>query len=695
MKDHARILVVEDDIFYRQYLVELLRSRGMIVDELGEGQLVYPFVATTKPDLVILDLFMSDRDGFAITTDLKNDPATLHIPIIILTGSVEHSDIIRCLELGADDFISKNCKGYELFLRINAHLRAKRLYDQLRGERDRVNTILEVTRTAASSLDQKKILDEICLKLQRSLRLAHCQLVQFSADSEEMLVLSTTVDERVFEQPLDLREYPEIADAIGTRRAVVYNHVWDDPQLATLFAARTEDNTWDAVAVVPIFSGGKLLGVLHIQANRGKEGFLDEEIKICEGIADSAGNVLKNAALYLTVLNKKNTLEQAYQQKYHELEETNRQLAEAIRLKDDFLSICSHDIKSPLHILIGHANLLLGGRMGDLADLQTKSIAAIKRQGTRVTKLVDDLLDLRKIEEENIEVNRVPGDVNRHLIEWCENQESAAQERNIALRCEAAPTAPGVNTDWVLLRQLIENLLLNAIKFSDRGATITTRIEEAENIVSISVIDEGIGIEPADIERVFEKFYTTRRPGISRGSGLGLAIVRRITDILGGTLTVESTPGVGSKFTLHLPKSKIAAPWPLLTTHSDQRSSERDYKILTIDDEADARDLLRLLLHDKFSLAFAEDGMQGVIAAREFRPDLILMDLNMPRLNGLEATRRLKSHPMTRSIPIIIVSSTRNQEQKLECFSAGADDFIQKPFEPAELNARINVHLRG
>lgn len=148
----------------------------------------------------------------------------------------------------------------------------------------------------------------------------------------------------------------------------------------------------------------------------------------------------------------------------------------------------------------------------------------------------------------------------------------------------------------------------------------------------------------------------------------------------------------GSTFRAHLPiLAEEEAP---ISTDRELELTPR-HKILTIDDEEDARELIRVLLDKKFELYFAEDGMLGVIRAREVRPDLILMDLNMPRLDGLEATRRLKGNLMTRNIPIIMVSSTRDQGRKLDCFRAGADDFIHKPFEPAELEARIRVHVRS
>ncbi|MCA9521938.1 MAG: response regulator [Myxococcales bacterium] len=669
--DSASILVVEDDDFYREYLGELLKSRGLEVRWLADGSVVCRQVEGEPPDLIILDLFMTGRDGISITRELKSNPATWHIPIIILTGSVEHSDLIRCLESGADDFINKNCKGYELFLRINAHLRVKRLHDELRIERDNLNTILDVTRTASSSLDYKKMLDLTVHRLTHLLGLALCDIVQLGGASP--VLLSTSRNDEIFEQEVDAESYPGLLQVERTHEA---------------YLAEAPDTDGLHVAIVPLISAGLLLGALYLRSPRP---FGENDLKICTGIADSVANVLKNAQLYIHVLAEKNRLEEAYQQKYEELDESNRKLAEAVRLKDDFLSICSHDIKSPLHIMLGHTSLLLSGRMGDLDQTQHRSLQAVRRQGSRVLKMVDDLLELRKVQDERIELTLVRGHLERQIADWCEQLAPESRERGVTLQFDPPAGEIVLKSDWVLLREMVWNLVQNAIKFSHDDGCVRVSVLRAGDMAVISVSDDGIGISEDERARIFERFYTGRRPGIKRGTGLGLAIVKSIVERLGGYLTVESVLNEGSTFNAHLP---ILAEEEIPVSIDREFDAVPRHKILTIDDEEDARELIRVLLEKKFELFFAEDGMLGVIRAREFRPDLILMDLNMPRLDGLEATRRLKSNLMTRNIPIIMVSSTRDQHRKLECFTAGADDFVHKPFEPAELEARIRVHLR-
>jgi DNA-binding response OmpR family regulator/signal transduction histidine kinase len=695
MQRKDRILIVEDDQYYLAYIKELLLSKNLDVIDLTDGTTAFEKVVQSRPDLVILDLYMAGKDGLQLTEELKGHPSTFQTPIIILTGSVHHEDIVKCLEAGADDFINKNCKGYELFLRINAHLREKKYFDSLKQERDYLSTVLEVTKIAASSQNFKSILDAIVAKLATFFNLDRCSIIHIEPKRKyNAYVMASSDSANLFDFPVDLQKYPEIRRVYETKEILVIQDV-EKSAIFDSIREYTKDIKWKSMMIVPLLSGGELFGVLSMRSSL-INGFGESEVRLCQGIADAIANLLKNCKLYDDVLKNKEELEKAYERKYLELEQMNLTLHEAIQLKDDFLSICSHDIKSPVNVLVGHANLLIGERLGTINEDQQKSLKSICRQGKRIAKLVDDLLVLGKIEQKDMQPNLTNGSLNKFLIDCLQNMETVAAEKNITLKYHSNENLPVARTDFVLLKELVINLLHNAIKFTDtgKGIELNATVNDDRSIV-ISVKDEGIGIAPEDLPKIFDKFYTTKRPGIQRGSGLGLAIAKRITDLLDGFLTVESKPGDGSTFNAVF-THMIAddAPSPAREKEVQVSEDNKESTILIVDDDKETIELINMILKPYFKTLVAKDGLNALITARYMQPDLILMDVQMPQINGIEATRKLKMNEITRHIPVIMVSSHGDVNVKIQSFEAGAEDYISKPFDSDELLARIRVHLR-
>ncbi|MGV7030098.1 response regulator [Methylobacterium symbioticum] len=356
---------------------------------------------------------------------------------------------------------------------------------------------------------------------------------------------------------------------------------------------------------------------------------------------------------------------------------------EANRAKSQFLANMSHELRTPLSAVIGYSEMI----QEELEDLGEASLIAdmrkIEANARHLLGLINDVLDLSKIEADRVEIYAEPFDVAEVVRDVAVTVEGLVAKKGNALQVTVAEEAGQAFTDVTKLRQCLINLLSNAAKFTENGR-IDLAVTREDGELRFAVSDTGIGMTPEQVERLFERFIqadasTTRRFG---GTGLGLSITRAFAEMLGGRITVESQEGRGTTFTLALPatlQAPEAAVAPPVEAVSDGCT------ILVIDDDAATRDLLaRFLEREGFRVAVAEDGRQGLERARALRPRAILLDVTMPRMDGWAVLRALRADPDLGATPIVMV--TVLDEQNL-AFSLGASDYLQKPIDWLSLKA--------
>ena len=361
----------------------------------------------------------------------------------------------------------------------------------------------------------------------------------------------------------------------------------------------------------------------------------------------------------------------------------------------------SHEIRTPINAVLGMANLL---RRSGVTPAQAERLDNIDAATRHLLGIINDFLDLSKIEagklvleDAVIAVDTLMGNVASIVAE-------RAQARNLTLKIEIEPFPPYLRGDPTRIQQAVLNYAANAIKFTESG-TVTLRARPYEDtdghlIGRFEVHDTGIGIPPETLKRLFGAFEqadssTTRRYG---GTGLGLVITKRLAEMMGGKVGVDSVPGKGSTFWFTvrlskvLPQHRLETSAEIMETDAEAliRRHHRDRRILLVDDEPLNLEVIQCLLEDSGLIVdAAEDGMQAIDKVRKSPYSLILMDMQMPKLNGPDATRHIRRIPGYETTPILAITANAFAEDKAHCLSAGMNDFLVKPFNPDQLFASL------
>ena len=382
----------------------------------------------------------------------------------------------------------------------------------------------------------------------------------------------------------------------------------------------------------------------------------------------------------------------------------NTELERALRVKDEFLANMSHELRTPLNAILGLSESLEEQIAGPLNEKQSKYIHTISESGHHLLELINDILDLAKIEAGEIVLDM--NKVNLHLLCQASTRMvmQMAQKKEQELTVEIDERIDLVWADERRLKQMIVNLLSNAVKFTPQGGRLGIKIqaEPSDDTVLIAVWDSGIGISDQDLERLFKPFVQldSSLARESTGTGLGLALVAQMARLHGGHIRVDSAPEKGSRFTIVLPWKPAKLTGPLVLRQTDEQANQPDAAagnkgtiLLVEDTEAVVMMLKDYLESAGYQVETANDGLDGIIQTRRLQPDLILMDVMMPGMDGLEATRRIRSEPALADIPIIGLTALAMSNDREHCLAAGMNDYLSKPVKLNELLAIIQNHL--
>jgi signal transduction histidine kinase/CheY-like chemotaxis protein len=453
---------------------------------------------------------------------------------------------------------------------------------------------------------------------------------------------------------------------------------------------------------VPIPSGGQTIGVISVQSTDQEGRFTEADQRLLSTIASAVGVAFHNARLF------------------EEASQARAAAEEADAAKSSFLSTVSHELRTPLTSVLGFAKIIrrrLEERLFPLISDEDKKVQQAKQQvidnlgvvvseGERLTKLIDDVLDLAKIEAGKFTWNMGKTSVGDVIERAISATSSLFDAKKLELVRNIAPDLPEVNGDQDRLIQVVINLISNAVKFTDGGSiTLSARLEGEEIVVGVT--DSGIGIAAGDQQKVFEKFKQvgdtlTDKP---KGTGLGLPICKEIVEFHGGRIWVESEPGKGSTFSFTLPILGHSAQLELLPIRRSvdieslvRQLRERvpshqpkDKFVLVVDDDPNIRSLLQQELTEAgYMVRLAEDGRKALALIREETPGLIILDVMMPEMNGFDVAAVLKNDPATMDIPIIILSIVEDKERG---FRLGVDRYLTKPIDTASLFHEVGALL--
>ncbi|MCL4273000.1 MAG: PAS domain S-box protein [Anaerolineales bacterium] len=381
----------------------------------------------------------------------------------------------------------------------------------------------------------------------------------------------------------------------------------------------------------------------------------------------------------------------------------NTEMENALRVKDEFLANMSHELRTPLNAILGISESLEEQIIGDLNEKQLKYVHIINESGRHLLALINDILDISKIEAGQMKLDFHP----IHVEKLCDSSlrmiKELAQKKNINVSFKIRENVHVVMGDERRLKQSIVNLLSNAVKFTEEGKHIGLEVtgDLLRNQVAITIWDTGIGIDEDDLKHLFKPFVQLDS-GLAReyqGTGLGLALVAQMIRLHGGHITVESKPGIGSRFTIILPwneeEQTASALAPGEVPHPSPVSSEkRRGKVLLVEDTDIVITLLyEYLRYRGYEVLVARNGREGILMAKSERPDLILMDVMMPIMDGVEATREIRKDNSLRNIPIVALTALAMPGDRERCLEAGMNDYMSKPIKMDELSQLVEKYI--
>ncbi|SOD91997.1 response regulator [Caenispirillum bisanense] len=652
----GRILVVDDNPTMGLLMERWLAREGHTAATAADAETAVALLHGREFDLVLLDLLMPKVSGYELLVRLKADDRCRDLPIIMISSLGDIDAIARCIEAGAEDFLQKPFNATLLKARIQAGLDRKRLHDR---ERRAVAALREERDTVAR---QRALLDTTLQAMGDGVTVV---------DADGVLQLWNPAAARIHGLPED-----------------VLRHGVTVGELVLHAAARSAAPEAAVVAEIEHW----LTSIRERRRETTDRPLLDGRIvQVTRAPMPDGGQV----ALWRDVTAEKR-LQRA-------TEEARRAAEEAARAKSEFLAVMSHEIRTPMNGVLGLLEVL--GRTRLDAE-QREAVALMSDSARTLLQLINDILDWSKIEAGKLDLERAPVDLAAVTTGAAALLTPQAGAKGVALLAEPDPALPAlVEGDAVRLRQVLYNLVGNAVKFTEDGRVrVTAAAEPAGDgraAVTLRIEDTGIGMPPEVLARLFQPFVqgdssTTRRFG---GSGLGLSICRRLVDLMGGTLTAESTPGRGSVFTVRLDLPVLAQERAAVVTPAAAPVAPaaplplRGRPVLVADDHPTNRFViarqLRLLGYRADVVA---GGREALAAWQAGDFALLITDCQMPDMDGYALARALRAAEAAAGAaprPILALTAAAMPGDAERCREAGMDDYLTKPVDLARLDAAL------
>jgi PAS domain S-box-containing protein len=527
----------------------------------------------------------------------------------------------------------------------------------LRREQRRLRetqTLLAVSRALSSTLDPTETMRRVAREIALALRAD--MVGAYLADPAHEYLWPTAgyrVPRSMLDAfrrfPIPIRNHPAIEEAWREGRAAWTDDMPHDPRVDPATYARFPHQS---DLFVPIRIKDRPVGGFFAIWWTARRGITPDEIGLLQGVSDLAGIFLENAQLY-------------------------RQAAEANRAKDEFLATLSHELRNPLGAIATAVAALDPAGAADATTARLRDI--IQRQTERLRRLLDDLLDVASVTAGKITLDRRPLDLGEAVAGCVRSLQERGRARAHVVTVRAQPVT--VDADLIRLEQIVTNLVENALKFTEAGGEIHVEASREGEQAVLRVRDTGVGIAPETLPRVFELFVQGRQP-LDRalgGLGVGLTLVRRLVEMHGGTIEVSSEgTGRGAEFVVRLPVAAAAAPPP--PGPPARRRAAAPRRILLVEDNDDARTSLALALRGLgHEVIEAGDGTRGASLAVERRPDVVLIDLGLPGMDGYEVARAIRSHPAGGAPTLVAVTGYGQLEDRRRSRDAGFDAHMLKP----------------
>jgi len=452
--------------------------------------------------------------------------------------------------------------------------------------------------------------------------------------------------------------------------------------------------------------------------NRGAFDFLTKPI-VLQDLEITTDKTLQYVKQMKAALENERSAQQAQAQLLAELESKNAQLQQLDQLKDEFIANTSHEFRTPLNGIIGIAESLIDGAAGELAEAQKSNLSMVVSSGKRLANLVNDILDFSQLKNRDLVLQRKPVDFWAIADVVLTFSRLLAASKSLAIKNEISKDIPAVDGDENRLQQIMYNLVGNAIKFTESGSvTVSAAVTGA--MLEVTVADTGLGIPADKFEDIFKSFEQVDA-SVSRlygGTGLGLSITKKLVELHGGNIRVESELGKGSRFIFTLPVSDrgsegggdrakiepdtvqeipalVENPACQVTAFAHIVPSDSQFTILVVDDEPiNLQVVANHLSRENYAIVRANSGMEALAMIQEgFKPDLILLDVMMPKMSGYEVCQKIREQFPATEIPVVMLTANTQVSNLVLGLEIGANDYLAKPISKPELLARIKTHI--
>ena len=688
-ENRPRLVWADDNADMREYVRRLLSPRYDVLT-VSDGRQALDAARSVHPDLVLADVMMPELDGLALVHELRADPTTAAIPVILLSARAGEEPRIEGLAAGADEYLHKPFSARELLARIESRLELRRLRQRLEADRQRalqeeaatLEALNLIGKTVAGELDLDRIMQSVT---DAATRISGAEFGAFflnvtneAGESYVLYTLSGAPREAFAKFGLP-RNTAVFAPTFAGRGPVRLDDVTQDPRYgksAPHHGMPKGHLPVRSYLAVPVVSrSGQVLGGLFFGHSRTAV-FSERAETLVVGIASQAAVAMDNALLH------------------QQREQLIEKLRESDRRKDEFLATLSHELRNPLAPLRNSLNLLL---MSNGSSSTEPLRQMMERQVTHLVRLVDDLLEMSRISRGTLELRRE----SVELATVVKNAVETSEPLVAAARHELRVSLPGepvwLDGDPVRLAQILSNLLNNAAKYTSSGGHIRLGAERSGGSVVVTVSDDGVGIAPEAIGAIFEMFNRGDRStsGSQGGLGIGLALARRLAEMHGGSIDARSEGvGRGSEFRVTLPVAPRSVAEAVHspsggTTHLPQR------RVLVVDDNQDSAESLGALLGFLGGdVRTALDGKSALEAFAAYDPAIVFLDIGMPDMDGHEVARRIRSDFPERRPVLVALTGWGQAEDRRRARDAGFDHHLVKPADIDALRSLLFADVR-
>jgi signal transduction histidine kinase/CheY-like chemotaxis protein len=537
---------------------------------------------------------------------------------------------------------------------------------ELASKVEQFEALREVGDAVSSSLDPDAVLNSIVSNAVRLTGTDGGSIMEYDERTDAFVVRAAAGSgQGLLNQ---LREITIRRDATLVGRAATERRPLEVPDLSQVPLDPHQDalyrDGWRSMLAIPMLRGDLIVGVVVIR-RRTVGSFPEDMVELLQTLATQSSVALVNARLF------------------RELETKSAELEVASHHKSEFLASMSHELRTPLNAVIGFSEVLIDRMFGELNERQDEYVHDIWNSGKHLLELLNEILDLSKVEAGQMILEPSTFRV-QHALEYTVSltRERAAQH-GISVSVEIGDDVDTIDADELRFKQVLLNLLSNAVKFTPDGGSVEVRAQRVDHELAVTVSDTGVGVPPEDRERIFESFQQGGR-GVAReeGTGLGLTLTRRIVELFGGRLWLESEVGVGSTFGFAVPLRSGAA----VVAEPEAPQSARQTVLLVDDDRASLDLMTAYLANWDLRLERATDGVEGLRLTQELRPAAVVLDIRLPRLDGWQVLHSLREDPQTADIPIIVASVV---DERARGLAQGASAYLRKPLSRDDLLAAL------